>query len=567
MRTIFARTVALSAVLAVLVFSASLARAQEPIYSPPPPPPPPAGVVPPQLDANGYTIFTPSPDTRIVYVSTSIGNDSFSGLTPDRPKRTIAAGKRLLRHTFPDWLLLRRGDTFDEPIGQWVTSGRSENEPQVVWSYGPSTVRPRLRVPRDFAFGRWGGNQAPPRIEHLAVAGLHFTSEGRQANDTPGGILWNGPGDDVLFEDLRIEGFVTNIVLQSPRADPVINIRIRRCVVVDSYSWSTHSNGLYAEGVRGLLIEESLFDRNGWNEFVPGAFPTIFNHNIYIATGNWQVTVRRNILSRASSHAVQLRCGGSVVDNVVVQNPVGILLGGGTPDPLTHTLGVSGSVIGNVVLEGVDILNHPRGIGIDIENIGLRGAVVSGNIIANKITSSDSQSIRLGASGQGVGVGCINVQVTGNVVYNWRGNIRIDDPQPGAVQRAHRFENNIFQEPSPTPFGPLLLVRDNSVMTAVFRSNNSLFLNRPLAQWVVIGQAYMPFDVWANGVSGGIAMIDRVSLTDPTRNLSRYAAAIGGDGTTNGFLLEARRQSRQSFNPGVTAGATLDYLRAGFLAQ
>jgi hypothetical protein len=56
--------------------------------------------------AEGWTILTPSPDSRVVYISTSMGNDANSGMTEASPKRTIAAGYQLLRDGYPVWLLL-----------------------------------------------------------------------------------------------------------------------------------------------------------------------------------------------------------------------------------------------------------------------------------------------------------------------------------------------------------------------------------------------------------------------------------------------------------------------------
>lgn len=41
------------------------------------------------VDANGWTVLTPSADSRLVYVSSSTGNNSNDGLSPATPKQTI----------------------------------------------------------------------------------------------------------------------------------------------------------------------------------------------------------------------------------------------------------------------------------------------------------------------------------------------------------------------------------------------------------------------------------------------------------------------------------------------
>jgi len=63
-------------------------------------------------------------------------------------------------------------------------------------------------------------------------------------------------------------------------------IIVRRNVVTDSYSTDSHAQGIYVSKVAKLTIEENFFTHNGFNETVPGAEKTIFNHNIYL-----QVTI------------------------------------------------------------------------------------------------------------------------------------------------------------------------------------------------------------------------------------------------------------------------------------
>ncbi|HUR59916.1 MAG TPA: hypothetical protein VM029_19500, partial [Opitutaceae bacterium] len=78
-------------------------------------------------DTNGWTQVTPSADSRVIYVSSSSGNDANDGLTEATAKATINGtngGNSLMRSGFPDHLLLKRGDTFTTgSLGQWK-SGR-----------------------------------------------------------------------------------------------------------------------------------------------------------------------------------------------------------------------------------------------------------------------------------------------------------------------------------------------------------------------------------------------------------------------------------------------------------
>ena len=62
------------------------------------------------------------------------------------------------------------------------------------------------------------------------------------------------------------------------------------------------SQGLYADGVRGLLLEENLFDHNGWNASAGGG-QSPQNHNAYLSEGNNNVVVRGNVFANASANS------------------------------------------------------------------------------------------------------------------------------------------------------------------------------------------------------------------------------------------------------------------------
>jgi cysteine-rich repeat protein len=90
---------------------------------------------------NNWTVFHPSADSRIVYVSQSTGNDANDGLSASTPKKTVAAGAALIRNQYdypynatryPDWLLLKRGDSWNESLGGWSASGRSNTGKRIV---------------------------------------------------------------------------------------------------------------------------------------------------------------------------------------------------------------------------------------------------------------------------------------------------------------------------------------------------------------------------------------------------------------------------------------------------
>ncbi|MBT7661158.1 hypothetical protein HN604_03700, partial [archaeon] len=105
----------------------------------------------------GWTTFTPSVDTEIVYISDSLGNDAaceaylaseisdpFNPTTSVIPCKTISQAKGiydLLPDNEPHWLLFKAGDTWNgQSLGTWSKSGRSKTEPAVVASYDTTTI-------------------------------------------------------------------------------------------------------------------------------------------------------------------------------------------------------------------------------------------------------------------------------------------------------------------------------------------------------------------------------------------------------------------------------------------
>lgn len=354
---------------------------------------------------SGATPLAPSADSRLVYVSSSRGNDANSGLSPDAPVRTIAKAKTLLRDGMPDWMLLQRGDVFFESLGQWRASGRSEAEPMVVSAFGVGD-RPLLKTGTQPGIVTSGGGGSPARINNLAVVGLSFHAHTRDPRDPAyagnagsDGVFWLRGTTGVLFEDNVFDSYKNGMVFQDFDNLGIQNVKIRRNIVVNSYSTDTHSQGLYASRVHGLLIEGNLFDRNGWNDLVPNAGPTMFNHNIYIQTDTSGVVLKDNIIARGASHGAQLRTGGIATGNLFLNNAINLLMG----------IVGSGVAENNVVLKGRDI--NPgllRGWGIDVDPND--GTLVRNNIVAQSVSDNRHQmAIRQRD----------NAAYNDNIVFNW----------------------------------------------------------------------------------------------------------------------------------------------------
>ncbi len=164
-------------------------------------------------DQYGWLLVKPSPDSRLIYVSNSTGDDRNDGLLESTPKKSIAAGRALLRDGFPDWLLLREGDAWlDEPIQLDGLRGRSETEPMVVSSYGKGK-RPRiLNLTRPGI--NWSFTGAQGTLAHIAILGIELEASTDPKFWVDGGsrfpainVITNGPLPGLHIEDCVTHGF------------------------------------------------------------------------------------------------------------------------------------------------------------------------------------------------------------------------------------------------------------------------------------------------------------------------------------------------------------------------
>jgi hypothetical protein len=285
--------------------------------------------MPVSQDVNGWTVVTESGDTVKIYVS-STGNDSDNGLTSVTPKRTLAAAIALLRTGYPDWLLLKKGDVWTETFGTWTKDGRSMDEPMLIGTYG-SGARPWLKSATTNGTLFQGGSQVGRDVNYLFVLGIDFYNTKRDPNhaDFTGlNVLdicfrWLGPSNGLHIEDCRFAYGILGLTIQNFYG-AVSNVTIRRNVIHDNVPASSgHSQGIYAQGVSGITIEENWFVHNGW---IGVGTDTIFNHSAYIYADCTNLVAVGNVIAQSSSHGLQARPGGIVQNNLFIDNPTEQLL-------------------------------------------------------------------------------------------------------------------------------------------------------------------------------------------------------------------------------------------------
>jgi hypothetical protein len=499
-------------------------------------------------DKNGFTNFPLAEHGKIILISSSEGSDHNDGLT--HPVFTLKKAISLTHIGHPDRILFRRGDIFSEANlnANIAMRGASAFEPVIIGAYGD------IRQPRPVLEAHLNlGARPTPRF--IVLQSLDMYADNRDptsklfvARHSTGaqniGISMACPGGYLWIEDCRCRDFGMGMVLQGKETDLFDTLIIRRCQVLDSWNFS-FSSGIYIESVTNALIEDNLFDHNGWTEGVTGGGKTIFNHNMYLqhagAGDDRHFIVRNNISARASSHGCQMRIGGLLENNLFLKNPLGAYV--------SYT---SSIVRDNVVLDADNISpNEPRGQGLEFLNCPT--VLVEGNIVAHKPDKSNGMeamsydpsmhnSHGLPSSGE----------FRNNVVYDWAGvAFRLAAPSQGLS-----VHNNDFQQ------------RDNRLIELkewkpqyIFRDNEYISDGRRLFR---IGDEDLNWKEWL-GETNDTSDWARTKFVDPTRDIASYAKSIGlSDPSLEGFLTATRQQRRGHWDPRLTAEAVNDYIREGF---
>ena len=529
-------------------------------------------------DNNGWHAFTPSLDTRIMYVSAD-GNDDAAALNnsgvytignhPDwsnpfkptgniQPFASVSAAFAYARTGYPDWILIKRGDSFFGGLFNKYTSGRSSSEPFLIAAYGEDGPPPIFKVDNtQNAISATGAKQ------WVAFSGLSF-------------YAYKADPDSLDYESLeQLYGFnfyaegsnwISNILVegcnfshfQSSRIQgpSVKNIHVYRCVFTDSNHSSAHAQGIGGGNFNNVTIEESFFDHNGWA--ADGSHATIFRHNLYLGPVD-NLVVKNNTFSRPSSMNNKFTCdvAGDTCDNIQLVNNlyldgnIAISMGGNTTGPLRFKEPViSGNVISN--LNESHAVNDNQAWAVGIQDWD--GGTFSKNIIMNTFGQTNGYVItHLGVSR--------NVSIVDNVFYNLPGTpvFLVIDGSRGSDVSGMVVEDNIFQSNSAikivgaeyNPSG-LWLFSDNKYSTtaisgARFSIESSVVSDENWAETTVDSSAF-----------------ETVSFPDPTRSVETYMASLGETATIDAFVAKGRAQDRYNWDTRFTAEATNAWIKAGF---
>jgi len=482
-----------------------------------------------------------------------------------KPYATITAAYAQARWATPDWVLIKRGDTLYQIVPAQLKVGRSVTEPSLLGAYG-SGSSPILKV------GTGGGlslqlasPSSPWTFRNAAISGITFYAHTRNPEDPAYTGTTGGSGIGFItaeagnkIKGILIEGckfmFFGNNTIQGAGAESIDDITIRRTLFLSNYSGSGHSQGLYTENLIGLVLEENIFDHNGWYS-VSGSGGigqgTIYNHNTYMAdTKNF--TSKNNIFMRPSNMqnkftSPTLTENITIENNLYVDGHIGISIETNylAVDDRNKNISINNNVMTNLGRTNVT----GQGIAWYLEIAGWDGGNVSNNLFMNQpLTTIDySFGIRFWDNNE-------NVDVVGNIFNDIR---KGDLLNLGAVVENITFHNNTFQLNS----GGSNIVNAAGALTGYSFIGNKYYT--PDSNKYYFGGSGKSFSAW-QAATGDNSTFEQSTFPDPTRSIETYMASIGETATLEAFYAKCRAMDRYKWDERFTADAINKWIKGGF---
>jgi hypothetical protein len=359
------------------------------------------------VDVNGFADLPLNTGAKRFYVNSSTGSDTnscSSAQSASAPKATIKSAVGCVTTGEGDQVLVAEGTSYPRGLAYiGDKGGASPQYPFVIQSYDPTDPTNEAK------FGRASGNRPIINVsgadmingfiqgggtsqKYRAIRGLEFNPGNLPDQNLNAFTNTYGTPDYLLFENdiFAYSGVAMNF--DGGGATRTSHIIFRNCSFYGEWgnSIGDHQQGIFASNSDGLTIEDSVFWHNGWNVNATRASdptvggPTIFNHPIYAQDNTRNTTVRRNIFINTSTDGGVLKGGGTYVQNLSLNNPIGVGLGGGNDYSTAEPNGVDIQVAYNAILGGGVVSTTSTAAadwGIATVN-GAPGSLVHHNVLA-----------------------------------------------------------------------------------------------------------------------------------------------------------------------------------------
>ncbi|GAA3510756.1 hypothetical protein GCM10022393_25440 [Aquimarina addita] len=549
----------------------------------------------PSQNSDGFTILTPSSDSKIVYVDSNSGNDTTGEVydsnaqeigqnmlmptTSIKPFASIDAAKSNMRNDAPDIMLLAAGGVWD--VGLTVTRGRSNEERSIYAAYG-SGSRPLLRT----GDGRGILNK---QISNTIISGIKFWAHTR---DDEGPYFENQEGSDgfnfytrddaaienVLIEDCMFRSYKNNVLTGATDATrlPFDKFVMRRNIISRNYATNGqgHSQGIYyngegASGGTSVLLEENIFDHNGWRlqSYSPGqdatdGQATYFNHNTYFANAKG-VLFYGNIFLRASSIGTKWTANNgessaqdiAIIDNLFIDGELGISMGGNNPGAYRFK---DILISNNVLLNVGESRPTNRNLAWNISASDWDGGTISENLILHQENDQVTSTYGIALSSS---TAMRDVFVSKNIIYGLSGasdknrGLLIANGS-GNATNIDITENYLHNSESSG------LITFNNQDGFFFSGN--FYNSSRVQEWFGVEEVWQNFDTWLEEIENDAEVFDTDIWANPERDIEMYTSTLGLGNTKQKFIDQLYLQSRANWNPALTAPFINRWIREGF---
>ncbi len=540
------------------------------------------------LDANGWTRLNVNTVEKVVYVSSSqgssqgvvynypsnaIGNDPIKPNGGIKAFKTIAQAVAKIGNNESAWVLLKRGDTFTNE-SLIAKSGKSPKAPFIYSSYGTSNKLPLLRT------GTRYGINYDKNLRNFWIIGLSFYSHTRNPRDrayisSAGNHGFNFLAKNgVTMDNITIEGntyrFHTSNVIQA-RGGILRNVRIRRNFFFDNYSETNHSQGIYSQAGNGVLVEENIFDHNGWYKQAvvaggpggdkKGGQGTIFNHNTYFVDMK-NTTFKGNSFHRPSSMGTKwtanngsASANGIEIDNNLYNDcELAIGIGGNKRDSPYRFKNVT--IKNNVITDlGRSQPTHRTlAWGINIEDWD-QGVCSDNLLISQKrdiLTSCNPMSFK----GQNR-----NVDITNNILHNMKNAFGFTVSGSATFNNVN-YTRNVVSLPK-NKFKHYIQL-EGAHRSGLKFANNLYNIDVTQSESFRINRQNINLQAWRNTTKEAGLKTSIPNYKAPERDLDLYIKNVLKLSNRDQFYTNLRQLSRLNWKKEYTANAINSWIREGF---
>lgn len=547
-------------------------------------------------DESGWSIITPSEDSRLIYVSSSLGDDETAEFYAPRdiddiedpgvikPFKTIEAAHANTREGYPDWILLRRGDVWGVSAAIHLKGGRSVDERSVITSYGKKALRPEI-----VKSGAKDILRVWAEVRYVAIVGISLYAIDRDphssqfagwgnTNELRGIYIYSGDSHEesmgsILIEDNRFN-YLSKAISSAGDAKHV-DIIVRRNIIRNSYSELGHAQGMSA-GNTSALIEENIFDHNGWlvqqenrnEKDKEQGQATMFNHNTYFSS-SMDTVFRNNIFLRSSSIQNKWTANPKgesdeiisrnllIEDNLYVGGEIAISAGGNDDNNNGHRW-QNISIINNVMLAiGRDQPTN-RTLGWNIDANDWDGGKICGNYLLHTDNPLVTNIYGIKLSGHSK-----DVIVSKNTIHGL--NTPNSSSIHGAISVVDIYDKeNISVEENNVQLdqGMLQVIVAEQLDSITFRGNR-YFSTLEKSEWFRSDGINYPYSEWQS-ISGDDATLAQDIFLEPKRTFETYLDSIGFGSSIDAFVRSAMEQPARTWSENFSAKRINAYIREGY---